>query len=305
MPDTLQNKLLKTEIAPPAGLWEKISASLDEEFIATDYIIAAKIDTAEITAPEGVWNKIDEQLHPVLSEQGSETKVIPLVYRRIAIAAALIGLIAVAVMYLNREKQEAPTVVKTETQTPAPQPKKQIPASPSTVLADNTPVKPIIAQEKSVATNKIFERRRSTANESIIAMTSKEPEEEPMVSPEQAPLYELTTVSALQPVSVSAPPLRDKKGNLILDMTTLCNTRDDYITVTGPNGKQTKISNKFLSCIGYMNSNAASSEMDARALRCKLQFEEWRNRLLSEPGFIPTANNFFDSIELKDMLQEM
>jgi hypothetical protein len=73
--------------------------------------------------------------------------------------------------------------------------------------------------------------------------------------------------------------------------------------VTGPNGKQTRISSKFLSCLGYINSR--SSENDARGSRCISKFDEWRERLIAEPGFIPTANNFFDIFELKDLVQDM
>jgi len=45
--------------------------------------------------------------------------------------------------------------------------------------------------------------------------------------------------------------------------------------------------------------------MDSRGIHCKTQFEEWRNRILEQPAFIPTANNFFDIFELKDLIQEM
>jgi hypothetical protein len=190
-------------------------------------------------------------------------------------------------------------------------PEKQEPAT-SLPKEDKIADKPVIAQATPVdrISARVIpkgKRRRIETNQQIETATNTILSEtyDATVSPEQAPLYELTTVSALQPVSISAPPIRDNKGNLILDMASISHPNDQYIVVTGPNGKQTRLSSKFLSCLGYMNTGSASSGLDARALRCKLQFEEWRNRLLSESAFIPTANNFFDIFELKDMLQEM
>lgn len=289
MPGSLQNKLQQFEETPPPSVWNKIVERLNEEYVPGDHVIASKLDDASLSAPQGMWNRIDAELNGEEKTQKVKGRILP--FRRIAAAAVLIGLIALGYLYFfSGEQTNQPQIVNN--------------------VPDNTVTKPLVADVLpqrnnnaplvSARTKNVAKAPSSLANRRTYAVQIIEP-----ASPEEAPLYDLNTVSALQPVSVSGPPLRDKSGNLILDLAMISNPDDPYITVTGPNGKQTKISSKFLSCLGYINGNISATEMDAKAIRCTAQFEEWRRKLLAEPEFIPTANNFFDIFELNDMLQEM
>ena len=303
MPGSLQNKLQHFEVSPPPGMWNKISSQLDTAFTASDAQIGLKLENASVDPPAGVWNNISASLHddPLPVEIKERDKTFPLIYRRFAAAAIVIGVLITAGFYLLRDKKTivesgiVQTVPKQTTPPPQVTQKPAVSDTGNTVLISQNTKRPFPA--KKVAT--------STSGNATKVDESFEHPDESATTPEEAPLYELHTVSALQPVAVSAPPLRDKKGNIILDATLISNPDDEYIIVTGPNGKQTRISNKFLSCLGYINAGIITSDNDWRAIRCKTQFEEWRKRLLSEPAFIPTANNFFDIFELKDLLQEM
>ena len=303
MPGSFQNKLQHFEVPPPPGMWDKISSQLDTEFTASDAQVGLKLENASIDPPAGIWNNISASLHnESLPTEIKETgKTFPLVYRRFAAAAIVIGVLITAGVYLLQDKK---TVVENSIVQTVPEqsaPPAPVTEKPAVSDTDNTV---LIAQN----TKRPFPAKKLAAPSPSNVTGSDESFEHPdesATTPEEAPLYELHTVSALQPVSVSGPPLRDKKGNIILDATLISNPDDEYIIVTGPNGKQTRISNKFLSCLGYINAGIITSDNDWRAIRCKTQFEEWRKRLLSEPAFIPTANNFFDIFELKDLLQEM
>ena len=298
MPGSLKNKLQQFEIAPPPAVWDKISRQLDEEFVAADNHLAAKLEATSIAAPAGAWDKINAELTGNTFTEDQPAKVIPL-FKRIAFAAIVIGILLFAgLYYLNSNKPES-NIVKTvpEKTTPsvaATEQPKQPDTGSSTLIAANE--KPAPAFTK--VNNRPLPKPR-IPSQNVAATVDHTP------NPEQAPLYDLQTVSALQPVSVSAPPLRDEKGNIILDASLISSPDDEYITVTGPNGKQTKISSKFLNCLGYINATLTSNEVDTRAIQCKTQFEEWRKKILAQPAFIPTANNFFDIFELKDLLQEM
>jgi hypothetical protein len=317
MPESLQNKLHQYEVTPPSSVWDKIAAQLDEEFVSRDSQLAEKIDNITVPPPDVVWQNIAEQLQS--DEAPTErSKVIPLVYRRIAIAAIVSGVLAVAAMYLftsNRsanQRDEYVTTPKTKDVITVPQNEPGKADSGRAQSADQKNIAKRPANNKpqiaSVQRIRFVSVNRSqpvaVADEANTYIPDGEyADSDFSPQPEEAPLYELHTVSALQPVSVSAPPLRDKKGNIILDLATISRPNDPYIVVTGPNGKQTRISSKFLSCLGYINSR--SSENDARGSRCISKFDEWRERLIAEPGFIPTANNFFDIFELKDLVQDM
>ena len=294
---SLQNKLQQFEVAPPPSVWDKISSQLDNEFVPADITVSSKLSDASLPAPAGMWDKINAELSSAEQELQSiqdsvvteKNNTIPL-YRRIAVAAIIIGLLCTAGIYfLNSNKTGEMAAV----------PKGKAP----TVVIDNTPPSLATITPPAIVARRIESRspKKRNNNESVIPA---QPEESTSV-PDEAPLYDLHTVSALQPVSVSGPPLRDNKGNIILDASLISNPEDEYIVITGPNGKQTKISSKFLSCLGYMNASLSSNDIDPRGLRCKTQFEEWRKKILAQPGFIPTANNFFDIFELKDMLQEL
>jgi hypothetical protein len=306
MPGSLQHKLQQFEVAPPSGIWDKISHRLDEEFVASDSQISETVDNISIVPPAGIWDKINSELQ---SEPASETqpaKVVPL-YRRIAVAAIIIGLLVLGgLLFLNSNKSEN-NIVKTvpeKTAPPASVPEQQQPKAEkdnNALIADNGSS---VAKSKRDITRPVPKPR---INEDVTSISDNMPPAATDYAPkaEQAPLYDLQTVSALQPISVSAPPLRDKKGNIILDASLISNPDDEYITVTGPNGKQTKISSKFLSCLSYINASLNSNDADSRGIQCKTQFEEWRRKIIAQPAFIPTANNFFDIFELKDLLQEM
>jgi hypothetical protein len=306
MPGSLQNKLQQFEVAPPPGVWDKISRRLDEEFFASDSQISEAVDNISIVPPAGIWDKINNELQ---SEPAGETqpgKLVPL-YRRIAVAAIIIGILVVGgLLFLNSNKSENNIVKKVPEKTapPASVREQQPPKADKdnkALIADNGSS---VAKSKRDITRPV-PKPRITEDVASISDDMPPPATDYAPKAEQAPLYDLQTVSALQPISVSAPPLRDKKGNIILDASLISNPDDEYITVTGPNGKQTKISSKFLSCLSYINASFNSNDADSRGIQCRTQFEEWRKKIIAQPAFIPTANNFFDIFELKDLIQEM
>lgn len=299
MHNSLQNKLHSYEVPPPPAAWNNIAAALNDEFVSSDSALASRLDSLEVAPPSHIWNNISGELSaPAITEPATTTPARIIVFRKIAAAAILTGLILMATFYFFSGKDTtSKQIVEVSKHKIRPEkPTPFVPAEPA-ITEKHTEVSKI---KPPAPTRK---NRPSGGVHIPVSTTRYEPESS--ASPEQAPLYELSTVAALQPVSVTAPPIRDKKGNLILDLSTIKSGDDPYITVTGPNGKQTKISSKFLSCLGYMNTSISDDNLDATAARCSMQFAEWRNTLLNGSGFIPTANNFFDIFELKDLLQEM
>lgn len=293
MESPLQNKLLQYEVAPPATVWEKISGQLDQEFIPADAMLSMKMEKASVAPPSHSWDNIAATLHPK-----SSSKVIPIVYKRIAVAAIVAGLIALSAVYFlndNNSAQINNTVALNSTS------KSPGNASPSTQsYSPNTTGKEAkafaaITQERSSA-------KRSYSKKNIVTsvppyLTYAELELEP------APVR--TVADIQQPVEVEAPPIRDARGNIIMDYSVISKPNDPYITITSPSGIQTKISNKFLHCLSYLNSDASSSETGYdEGMEWKNKFEEWRNKLLSEGAFVPAASNFFDIFELKALIEE-
>ena len=108
----------------------------------------------------------------------------------------------------------------------------------------------------------------------------------------------------ISPISVTAPPIYDDNGNIIMDVNLVSAPDENYIIVTSPNGEQTKISRKFLKMLCMMNGGIDYNYMNAENYQWKMRFEEWRSKLLQQASYIPTANNFLDIVDLKELLQE-
>lgn len=291
MEGSFKNKLLKHEVVPPPGLWDNISRQLDKEFTPSDLMLSAKMENAAVMPPFGAWENIAATLKP------QPAKVIPLAYRRIAVAAAVLGLIALSAIYFfNGNTPELAvtnnTVTRNQAVAPAPSLQAVVPtdtpdAPPKTLIAANAP-------KKSNFARSVSSRKGNAIASEPPYLTYAEMEMEPVP---------VRTVMDLQPVEVEAPPIRDARGKIIMDYSVISRPDDPYITITSPNGTQTRISSKFLHCLSYLNSDFSSFE-NIEGRQWKNRFEEWRNKLLSEGAFIPAASNFFDIFELKALIEE-
>ncbi len=116
-----------------------------------------------------------------------------------------------------------------------------------------------------------------------------------------------TNPSIVQPqhvvteVNIPARPYRDAAGKMVMDMNLLTTPGTQYVTVTAPNGEQTRISRKFLPVLTFLNTGADNGQFNA-ALKQKLQL--LRKELLQQASFVPSAANFLDIMELKELLQD-
>jgi len=297
MPGSFKNKLLQYETVPPASAWNRISAILDDEFISTDAVMSASIEKAVIDPPTELWTEIDSFLHTE-KIYARPVRVIPLLYKRLAIAAMLAALVTFAAMNLfpgvKTTKLSAITAnnkysaaIKTEGSgvLPAPSPAAEIRVKPV-----NRVMEKIAASRPSIYAHR------------AVFVTASQPE--PQENINQVYFSNLQTVKADQPVNISAPSIRDAGGNIIMDVKLLSKPNDPYIIITCPNGSQTKISNKFLKCLSYLNGDLSADDTDYDGILWKEKFKSWRDKLLNENSFIPSTSNFFDIFVMKGMIQE-
>lgn len=305
MPGSLQHRLERHEEMPPPSAWNNISRRLDEEFQHTDHGVSIKLEEAAIAPPAAVWNEIISELQADVPVEITPTKKIPL-FRRLAAAAVIAAMLAVGAMYFftgknSNDRYTGSTATSTLNNDPVvddsaerPSPRTALPATDSGIrervmIASNHPKRSVTSRSRQIA------RVNQDLTAEADTYFSREIEE--------APVFTLEPVRALNTISVSAPPIRDDNGNIIMNLSLISEPGNPYITVTGPNGDQTRISSKFLHCLSYINGNFNAADMNGDAMDCKTRFEEWRKKLLSDAAFIPTANNFFDIFELKEMIQ--
>jgi hypothetical protein len=114
-------------------------------------------------------------------------------------------------------------------------------------------------------------------------------------------------VTSVENITIPTQPIRDNQGKIIMDEKLISAPDENYVTVTSPNGEQTKISKKFLHALSYMNAGSEDENIGIalqESAMWKWLFREWRQKLLTQPSFIPSTTNFLDIMELKEILHE-
>jgi len=293
MSDSFSHKILHFEIPPPQEVWNKIADQLEKEFKVGDIAISKKIYDYEINPPSFILENVLSALDTESSiKKTPRTYALPL--RRLAIAAIAIGLTLITWLYISNS-ESSPTSDHSLTVVKPPAPNAYIPKSTDTGKNNQPALSPnssdqTLSSVNTVSTKKpLFSRRRNFKNANNVKYAS---------------LNHGLSAIALRPISVSAPPIYDDNGNIIMDESLVSSPDENYIIVTSPNGEQTKISRKFLKMLSVLNGGSSNIYSTAESFQWKRRFEEWRGKLLEQASYIPTASNFLDIMDLKELIQE-
>ena len=303
MSKNLQYKLNQFEVIPPASCWKGIAERLESEYIREDIDLAARLTAGTAPVPPAVWGNVtaaldaDAQRETSIADEQSRHPVRRMVVMQ-RLAAVLILAVAVTLLYRY----------STNTDNGQPQPAQMATTAPA------LPSAPPQAQDNSVpAEIAVTAPRPSTRPRNIIRTVSNNL---------PAPVYQEPAVEDMRyatidnadkritayPISIPTEPIRDGDGNIILDEKLVSSPDNNYVTVTGPNGEQTRISKKFLRALSYMNAGTTEEEQMGVMLQesalWKWLFQEWRTRLIEESTFIPSSTNFLDILEMKDLLHD-
>lgn len=310
-------KMYELSVPPPADVWSGIAVWLNNEFNAEEVAAAQKMYELSVPPPAAVWENIEAALE--LGQQQPvkhEGKVLHLPFYKVASAAAAMVVVTLAAWYFlnnstNHNTGNA-TVVKpnsagvaVENAVPSQQPAP--PASFEPVTEQSNKEELAEAEKPNAAADVAMAANYSHSNERRMAHYSNyQP-----VATSYAGIDDVQTIPLTNDdntPSVEAPLIRDAKGQIILDKKLITSPDDCYITITGPNGEQTRISSKFLHIISSLNDDAPPEDYFDFMLpengMWKMRFQEWKDRFLKQASFIPTATNFTDILALKDLLQQ-
>jgi hypothetical protein len=323
MSTNFQYRLQQYESVPPAESWNKIADRLDDEYNQHDITLSERFTDFEL-APPAVWNKINAALDtmPDLSESPAVSldmpsrrqtlmpaaRVIPLRIQKIA--AVLMLCLTVSALYYFMSGDRAKPVISL-TNVPVPNRAGLVPSLSSPKIAREAPV-----PQKAVAATRPRHRTLTRNNGSMAVRmihTAYNPDDDYLPANSSgdiryAPIDNADQPLTSKPIAIPTQPIRDGDGNIIMDEKLISAADDKYVTVTGPNGEQTKISKKFIHALSYMNAGSSGDDnlgiMLHEGSLWKWLFQEWRQKLLSQSSFIPGATNFLDILELKEILHE-
>ena len=284
MSGNFQDKLKQLETPPPAGVWDKIAETLDHEFSPSDSKLAKKLYDWEADPPPFLFNTILAAISP----ETRERKVVP-IWRRASVAAVILGIAALTVFFLFRpgnsiEQQNAAGI--TIPGKPQPERPASVPEVPAPVPVIVEPTGPAIASTAS------FRKKNS-----------------PRLYYTNQPAVQYAGVNSIRPansysaITVDGPPITDRDGNIIMDETLVIHPDGNYIIVTSPNGEQTRISRKFFKMLSLMNGSSGKIYLTAENFEWKSRFDEWKAKL-QQTNFIPTAGNFLDIMDFKELVEE-
>jgi hypothetical protein len=293
MSGNFQHKVLSFDMTPPDQVWSKIADQLDEEFKTADIHLSQKMHDCEIIPPAFIFDRILSGID-TNAEAKSTHKVFRLPIRRLAAAAVIIGLIAVSVFYIVQSHSTTTPATPTA-ETPVPSPDETVPP-PSTADQNNQANPNASLPDRGLTSSEKSTRKRPTRPDKRFP-----PNQE---NRRYASLTPILQASFVSPISVSAPLICDGDGKMILDENLVSASDQNYIIVTSPNGEQTKVSRKFLKVLTILNGGSRNVFINPATFLLKARCEQWRNKLLQQASYIPTANNYLDIMDLKQIIQE-
>lgn len=264
------------EIQPPAEIWSRISKELDA---AREKGFVQKLAGAEIVPPATAWENIQSRL------SGNEPRVVPMRSKlmRYTVAAIAVGVLAVAAFFLFDSNKQASGIVSTEQNDTNSVANNTEAANGSTeiVTPENVGVAEVTSAEKREAPASRLARRRASVRPSSVRYASVEP----VQTKNTVEFISQTTQGVNENIpsgmKASIPP-------------------PEYYTIQAPNGQPVKIAARFSGAVNYLFN--ADDKTDNSSWKAKL--DNWRNKLMSNPSFIPTASNFLDILELREMMKD-
>lgn len=265
--NSLRDKMRNYEVPPPAGVWDRVAAALDEAEQGSNFVTA--LQQMEATPPPAAWKNIARALK---TDENAIPSVKP-VYRRLpqivryAAAAVLLLLAAYGVMRLTSDVEEsappmvssAPSVSKDSQGTHRVSPNDAVAANPTSVPAAETHAQ---AQPASREASVRFARNASS-----------------------------NTAAMGQTMSASDP------GRAIYTYNDhVPKIADRYITLLTPDGSFIRMAKRW----GNLLCCVAGEEQDAD---CKNQLKAWQDKL-AESSVLSAPGNFMDIVTLVNSLND-
>lgn len=306
MEPNIQNTLTNLQIEPPQGSWELLSVRLNTEFDQAEQRVALKMDAAAIPPPPGIWSAISENLPgPIFTEEKTPAKIIAIPFWKVAVAAFVLIAISYGGWFLFRTPSGSIAAIDQQ----VPQTGNQTQAQPLVPSSSGTTrnIPPAIAQQLPETTTPLAAPPPDNNNTTIEGITSTDTETTNTIAENNQsdiPSTDPRLVRAEDVVTeakIANRAYRDTSGRVVMDMNLLNTPGTQYVTVTAPNGEQTRISRKFLPVLTFINTGADNGQFNA-VLKQKLQ--DLRRQLLQQASFVPSATNFLDIMELKELLQD-
>lgn len=278
MSDELKHKMYDYEVNPPEAVWDSIAGELEEDAALNP--LREKMQAYKVMPPKAAWRNIVAALK-------KETPVKNIAFKKIyqwSAAAAVI--LSVGAYYLLNYSHTGKVIHDKNTLVNNANETEQTSSnSYSHVIANK---EDLASAVKHIAADRFSRRKMYDYEDARILPLSYVEDAEPIIDEEAA--------------SVTPRPILAASGELIQDKSVVNPNNDEYISVTAPNGQQTKISSRFINAMPYFNTNN-SDKMEASENSWQQRIHEWRKKIL-QSAFVPSSGNFMDILEMTELVDE-
>lgn len=273
MQDDLKHRMYDYEERPPAALWDSIAANLEEEALVKS--MAERLKAWQVVPPATAWRNI-------LSALKQEAPVRHIRFGRTYkwSAAAAVILVAGSLFFLNKHTGSEDTA------------------------------KPSMASSANPSTEDLAKEENDSGNKGFVSpvklVSSPRHNRQKAYNDEQAAILPMSYVESASPVtdeliSITAKPILTSSGELIQDMSVVNPHNDKYVSITAPNGQQTKVSSRLINAVRYFSDS--EPDLNAKDTVLQQRVHEWRKKIM-QSGFVPSSNNFMDILEMTDLVSE-
>lgn len=279
-----KKRLFNMEVMPPAVVWEKLSASLDE--INADIIVANKIQDVWATPPPDVWEKISEVAGVAEKTVDAEKPFFTL--RRLAAAAVFVGIVITVWVLVKNNTQQNTGMATTESaakKTGEAESKKGIP------IPDIPPERETPVAVQVIAQNKKPSQARPKRSFIGNIKTIKTPAEAIALAEK---------ISAIENIKPG-----EKNFDFPVDDLTVVGDGEHYLTMVNANGRLVKIPAHLAHLAPHLQDKPIEEDfyeiMFGQGTYWKETLNEWRKKLASAP--VIAGDNFTSFVELLKTVQ--
>jgi hypothetical protein len=292
-----KNKILNHEETPPKGVWDSISAKMDEEDAVHLPGFVSKLNAYEVAPPPAAWDNIANTLddEKVVAVNRKNPKLI-ILYRRVAVAASVLLIITTAILLNNKKAPHKQDAIAKNIQQEKPVP--VINTVPPTVTDTITRSHPF---EKSTIALHTEKKKANilSPNEDINASKDIDPID--YAKTEAVPLTN-------DPFANNKEKIRNSNGTIVMDLDQLGAPNTYVITSLGPNGEERRVSSKIAAYIGYLNDKSPDTEeyldkIIKESSIWKARLKQWSDKLINN-SVSPSFSNYLDVFELSNLLSE-
>jgi hypothetical protein len=299
-------KLYEHEVAPPENVWNKIAHNLDNEYI----VFKDKLLYAQQTPPPDAWNNIQEMLDE--DNAIGKTPVISISkFFKIAVAAAVIGIIFLAVNYFYYTKKTTADNIAVQNNIKPQEviipPQNNIPKEDE-IIAQQPMLQPTLQptplKDKRKPLAALNSKIKKHSNLQLSSQPTETYNEAVFITPPS-----LAFIETKQPATAGEYDIAgslNKFVHNIKEEISLAEMANSYFFISGYNGELIRVSSKFKKNIQHLNGSGnktGRNRIFKKSNSWKNIFNQWKEKV-SHSTFVPSADNFMDISTLMELLHQ-